>query len=411
MAKAIVPSDNLGERSYTGLSVYESARLLRRYQQVERTCMKVAIAWLLEAPRYEDKYALGYHLWDHAEHVQWIRARLEELRGGNVDAAVEPLLKVALDETLHARNTSELAAGMYLGLKQALLEAYQAHLTFADSAANAAEARLLTRMIPDLERQIDWAQEVLHRPGVDQEAAEQWRAYILALIEQAGGIGGFGYVAPAAAISRPHAYRMLRPNQIKFDQRIQAGPLASYQAREDLPIEVSVKEQFKVFFNEWWAAGLLATVLFDAWDLDAPWDFFYELSHHCWDEVRHSEFGAIRLKELGDEPRNVDMTLFTQAVNWPFLHRLVYLTLDMEVYFMARKRPRVLRYQEEQENRSLIFADADWSDEINHVRYGKRWSDYLLKDDMRSADDIKQEIAVLIERQNQQIRGEIKSPF
>ena len=27
-----------------------------------------------------------------------IRIRLEELRGGNVDAAVEPLLKVALDE-------------------------------------------------------------------------------------------------------------------------------------------------------------------------------------------------------------------------------------------------------------------------------------------------------------------------
>jgi hypothetical protein len=22
---------------------------------------------------------------------------------------------------------------------------------------------------------------------------------------------------------------------------------------------------------------------------------------------------------------------------------------------------------------SRVFADADWSDEINHVRYGKRW--------------------------------------
>ncbi len=235
--------------------------------------------------------------------------------------------------------------------------------------------------------------------------------YIIALIERAGGIGGMGYAGLPEAVQRPHTHRMLRPDRIKFDERIQAGLLASYRSREDLPIEEAVKEQFKVFFNEWWAAGLLATVLYDASDSDAPWEFFYELSHHCWDEVRHSEFGAIRLRELGDRPRHVDMTLFTQAVNWPFLHRLVYLTLDMEVYFMARKRPRVLRYQEKRENRSLIFADADWSDEINHVRYGKRWSDYLLKDDMRTVDDIKQEIAALIERQNQQTRDETKSPF
>jgi hypothetical protein len=411
MAKVIAPSDNLGERSYTGLSVYESARLLRRYQQVERACMKVALAWLLAAPKYEDKYAIGYHLWDHAEHVQWIRTRLEELRGGNVDAAVEPLLKVALDESLHARDIAELAAGLYLGLKQALLNAYRTHLSLADSAANAAESRLLARMIPDLERQIAWAEGVLQRPELDRQSANRWQVYILARLDQAGGISGMGYNVSAGSSQRPHSFRMLRPDHMIFDGRIQSGPLASYQSREELPIEEAVREQFKVFFNEWWAAGLLATILFDAWDSDAPWEFFYELSHHCWDEVRHSEFGAIRLKELGDEPRNVDMTLFSQAVNWPFLHRLIYLTLDMEVYFMARKRPRVLRYQEEHENRSLIFADADWSDEINHVRYGKRWSDFLLKDDMRTVDDIKQEIAALIERQNQQARGETKSPF
>ncbi len=161
-----------------GLSVYESARLLRRYQQVERACMKVAIAWLLEAPNYEDKYAIGYHLWDHAEHVQWIRTRLEELRGGNVNAAVEPLLKVALEEVEHARDIIELAAGMYLGLKQMLLQAYQAHLSFADSAANAA-IRLLSPMIPDLERQIAWAEDVFRRPEIDRLAANAGKCTLL----------------------------------------------------------------------------------------------------------------------------------------------------------------------------------------------------------------------------------------
>jgi hypothetical protein len=37
---------------------------------------------------------------------------------------------------------------------------------------------------------------------------------------------------------------------------------------------------------------------------------------------------------------------------------------------------------------SRVFADADWSDEINHVRYGKRWLEYFLRDDARSLEDI-----------------------
>ena len=410
MTTMILPSEALGQRAYPGLSIYESASLLRRYQQIERACMRVSLAWLLEAPRYEDKYRLGYDLWDHAEHVHWMRARLQELRGGHNEANHDPQLKLVLDEALHARNIAELAAGLYLGLKRPLLQAYQTHLQWADASANAAEARLLQRIIPELERQIAWAEAVLARPESDRPAAERWQAYLAGLLAAAGGVMG-GDAPPASVPERPHNHRLLRHNAVKFDDRIRQAPLASYSDREDLPFEQAVREQFKVFFNEWWAAGLMATVLFDAWDANLPWEFFYELSHHCWDEVRHSEFGAIRLRELGGEPDQVNLTLFEQAVDWPFLHRLVYLTLDMETYFMARKRPRARRYQAEGEDRSLIFADADWSDEINHVRYGKRWSDFLLADDMRSVDDIKQEIAALIERQTQQPRQAEKSPF
>jgi uncharacterized ferritin-like protein (DUF455 family) len=149
----------------------------------------------------------------------------------------------------------------------------------------------------------------------------------------------------------------------------------------------------EIFFNEFYAAGLLATILFDSWSARAPWEFYRDLAHHFWDEVRHAEFGMIRLKELGVQPSRLDLSLFYASQTMPFLHRLCYLTLGLEVYFMPRKRPRVERYGSAGDRRTQLFADVDWSDEGNHVQYGKRWVDYFLTDDARTVEDLQSEIA------------------
>lgn len=411
--KLISPPERMDRRPYPGLSVTESAALLRRYQRIERGCMRIAAAWILEAPAYEDKYALGYHLWDHAEHVQWIRERLEELRGGHPDASVEPGLGLAVHEALHARTTAELAAGLYLGVEAALLEAYRSHLRLADSAANASEVRLLQRMIPALESHVNWARSVLDRDGLDRSAAAAWQAYLEDLLARAEGVHGFEALPTGDPVGRPHSHILRRPSQIKFDQRIARRPLSRYEDREALPLQEQVKEQFEVFFNEFWAAGLLATVVYDACESESPWEFLYDMAHHCWDEIRHSEFGAIRLKELGTAPARVDTVFFDQAQSWPLLHRLCYVALDLEVYFMPRKRPRVLRYQNEGDGRSLVFADVDWSDEINHVGYGKKWIGYFLQNDARSVDDLKHEVMMLSakEQGSDAAQGNKKVPF
>ncbi len=390
---------SLTGRSYQGLSVTESAALLRRSIFVEQQCMRICAEWLLEAPAYEDKYVLGYHLWDHAEHVQWMRERLHELRGGHAEADIAPALKLTLDEAIHARDVTELVAGLYGGVKRSLLHAYREHVRMADPAANAGEIRILQRMIPDLENHLRWGEEILERCPTGSNVAAPWQLYLEYLLSRAGGIHGTLPVAMIPARERPHVHMVRRSAELKFDSRIVREPLAKYEERESMPHEQSVKEQFAVFFNELWAVGLLASVIVDSWDAGCPWEFHYDMAHHCWDELRHSQFGAIRLKELGEEPSRADTFFFDQSQNWPFLHRLVYLTRDLEVFFMKRKSPRFLKYQQEGDGRSMIFADADWSDEINHVRYGTKWSEYFLKDDARTVEDIKEEIRSFITRQ------------
>jgi hypothetical protein len=65
---------------------------------------------------------------------------------------------------------------------------------------------------------------------------------------------------------------------------------------------------------------------------------------------------------------------------------------------MPRKKPRFEEYGNAGDLRSQLFADGDWSDEMNHVRNGRRWLETLLEDDARDVSDIEDETTKLLER-------------
>jgi len=368
-----------------GLGIRHTAHLLRNYSHVERAGIKILAGWFLAAPAWETKYRLAYHVIDHAEHVTAYRSRLLEMRGGQPDSAVSQPLRHLLAEALHAPSTDSLLRGLYGVIKRDLLRALQAHQAALDPAANAVEDRMLRKIVPDLEAQMAWYD------GLNiADPADPWARYLETLLQAAGGIEG---EPPTAEIPPPFSGpRFRRPATICFDERIRIGELTPYETRQQLTERESTIEQFKVFFNELYAAALLASLLFDAAEDGHPWEFYADFSRHFWDEVRHSEFGAIRLRELGEEPSVCNPVLFEQSESLPVLHRLCYLTRGLEAYFMPRKQPRVREYESRGDTRSQLFADQDWSDEVTHVRYGSTWSEYLLKDDFRAVEDVLDEV-------------------
>jgi len=369
-----------------GFDIATTAQRLRRYAYIEKQCLKISAGWFLRAPAYETKYAFAYHLWDHAEHVTWLRNRLKELRGGNPDASPEPALVTLMSEALHAPSADALIHGLYGVVKRELLATYKRHIAEADRAANASEVRMLGRLASDLETQLAWYD------GLDLTPADDWREHVNDLLDRAGGVTGEQDITSSEPLLPFKSERFVRPKQIHFDERIRRGELTPYDVRQTLEKDRATAEQFKVFFNEMYAAALLASVIFDAADDKQPWEIYASICHHFWDEARHSQFGAVRLKELGYEPDVCDPILYEQAESLPALHRICYLALGLEIHFMSRKKPRVLEYKNAGDERSQLFADHDWSDEINHVRYGKAWVDYWLEDDFRTVEDIQAEI-------------------
>ena len=63
-----------------GWTVLELTDRYRRAIYVEKEAIRQISGWFLRTPEWEGKHRLGYHLWDHAEHADWMIERLKYLR-------------------------------------------------------------------------------------------------------------------------------------------------------------------------------------------------------------------------------------------------------------------------------------------------------------------------------------------
>lgn len=378
-----------------GIAVFDLCDALRRAAYVERGCLRQLAGWFLRAPAWEDKQRFGHDLWNHAEHVDWLRARLTNLRGGHPEASVEPALRQAIDQAIHAPGERAWIRGSYLVLKRELLNFYEGIVEQACPAANAFDLNLLGRIVPELKMQIAWAEERLGEAESDEESG--WAASVSARLAAAGGITGTDK-RPSLDADLASGLPFTMPDRMLFDDRISDDPLVPLADRQKMAYEDGLREQFRVFFNEIYAAGMLATILYEVDAHDLPWNFTRDFARHFWDECRHSEFGSLRLGELGTAPDRCDQTLLRYSMEMPMLHRICYLTMVLEPFYMPRKKPRFEEYASAGDARSQLFADHDWSDEANHVRFGKKWLDFLLEDDARDMRKVKEEIAGIIER-------------
>lgn len=383
MTTSVPPSLQPSELSTKGIAVNRVVHLLRRWHYLESACLRAGVMGFLRTPAYEVKIREAYAVWSHAERVNDLGLRLAEMRGGHHGANLDPALRSVSDALCGDVDERAFFAGWQAVVGQ-LVASYRTFVEGADPSANAQDLRVVRRCLADAERDLAWLDEQVEQVGLPESPPAAVR-----LLQAAGGVEGD---TPAPADGAAPVPPAVRPSTVVFDDRIASGDFENYDARMDLPFEERRLAECRIYFNEFYAAGLLATILLDAWDAETPWAFRFDMCHHFFDEVRHAQFGMIRLKELGVEPDRVNLKLMEHAAKMPFLHRLCYLTLGLEVYFMPRKRPRVKRYEEAGDARTQLFADVDWSDEGNHVRYGKTWVKHFLEDDARSIEELQDEI-------------------
>lgn len=144
------------------------------------------------------------------------------------------------------------------------------------------------------------------------------------------------------------------------------------------------------FLQEVQATDSCASMLFEAPDM--PWDFFFDLSRHMWDESRHAMFGERKLLELGSSAAEAGLSTKAYCMRQTLtpLDRYAALTTQEADAFPGKH----VGLKDAVANNDTLSAMAwsyDIADETQHLRFGTKWIPVMREkmDDPRSVEQIK----------------------
>lgn len=361
------------------ISIEQNVEYLKRYAFLERAAMRTLAGWLPGVPEWDAKNEIGLHVWESAESVEALYNRLRELRNYQPErniGEILPQVAQALDES---QNTAEVIATVYLVVKKGLLEAFRHHPDTTWNEFDKPTVKVTERLIPALERQVEWAESFLPTIAANYPGWEAWRDYVAGLIEADGGITGAG--EHSTAPQRPEGHALLLP--WKECQRMSDWKI--FDPDDDLQPDRKQDPEgyrlwrFKHYLNEMTAAETLGSILWMTPEM--TWEYQHNVARHLWDELRHSQLGQTRIQQLGlkieDVPQVVQ--IYNVMMTLPAVDQYALLTTVIEPNGMPEKTTNREHWEELHDDISAAAVSYDWSDENFHVRWGKKWTPVLLE--------------------------------
>ncbi len=144
------------------------------------------------------------------------------------------------------------------------------------------------------------------------------------------------------------------------------------------------------FLQEVQAADSCASLLFDTPDM--PWDFYFDLSRHMWDEARHSMFGEKKLIDVGSTAAAAGLSSKAYAMRQTLTPHDRYAALTtQEADAFPGKHAGLKDAVANHDSVSAMAWSYDIADETQHVRFGTKWLPVLIEKagDPRSHEQVK----------------------
>ncbi|MBI3404921.1 MAG: hypothetical protein HY046_05640 [Acidobacteria bacterium] len=379
----------LDESQRAGFGVAEAARRLRRFSFVAERLVHIAAAHLNSTPEWEVKSALALHSWVDAQHANWLRERVLELREptAKLDEIPDAKLEAALEETLRSQGTAELITAIYVALRPALCEATEKYLVETNPLADQPTCRILRLISFEQRESIEWgmgALEALLSDDVVRTQCQKWAAHVRGYLTAAGGVDGTELIVneklPASRATKRFVPQVLPKRDSRFGGLFDTStPADTVYLDESRPVdERNVALMFKRL-REMDVPEVVASVMAET--PGKPWPYYADMARQMWDEARHALLGEAALSRKF-EGRAVDWTKL--PVNVTFSYKLAkfckpierhILLYAIEQSLMPAKKGK--KYEWELAKKAgdplmKTFQDFDWADEVLHVSIARR---------------------------------------
>jgi len=363
----------LGDVQKTGFSVPQAAERLTRLFYLEKRLMLFCAAHMVSVEDCDLKGYLGRLQYQAAGRADTLRKRLRELRTPKVrmDGVPDPFLELLADEGMHATDDQEVTAIAHW-FHAGLQGVYRTYRTDTNPLADAPTCDLLDTF------------EVFLRPAVEQLEAclreSASTANNLSTVERltpylraAGGWGGSQTRTEAPARQRStEPFKVSRhpgrdPSLPRVWDYVKPAP-------ED--VRMQLVYMMGIRFSEINVGEGLSVVLCETAGM--PWEFYFDVSRHLWDEVRHSMMGQAAIESTFGSRDAVPMRDYESAYCMEAAPLEQYATLGLEIEGGQMKYPVGKRGEWEfcrdiaRHPLMTIFQDYDWADEVLHVTLAKR---------------------------------------
>jgi hypothetical protein len=382
-----------------GYSVEENVQRLARMHWTVRRLMEIMWAHLASTPVWEVKCALALDQWYCAEHADWLRRRITEMRHPTppLDQPPSPELNAFLEEILRAENPEELVAGIYCVAFPALREAYYNHIQRSNPLVDHPTRRFMRFAVLEIVEAIEWGEEALKALCPDkgvEKAVWAWRDHLELYLRAAKGIAG-DPVTPSRGsrlarsaqlraanppLPQPRASKPFRPDfEPKRDDRFHGlynfefPPHVVYNAA-DVPADERNLALLCKRTLEMDVPEAMASFLFER--RDQPWGFYRDYSRQLWDEARHAMMGTVAFESRGVDwkqiPLNVGFSLRLNGHATAAERQILLYAIEQSL--MPADTGKGFEYETAVaagDELSAYFHDYDWADEVLHAQIGR----------------------------------------
>jgi len=143
------------------MNVKQRADALGTFRFIEVYLMETAAYWTPITPEMEVKVMFGRHIWDFAQHADWLGKRTFELRQPeHYTRRPDDAYVRLLEQMKQAETVSERLTLLYDVVVPGLVRRYDQYLETTDRLLDGPSALVIERILPELRRQMGEAQNL-----------------------------------------------------------------------------------------------------------------------------------------------------------------------------------------------------------------------------------------------------------
>ncbi|MBB6674617.1 DUF455 family protein [Cohnella nanjingensis] len=357
----------------------EALKKLKLFFSLEFDLIRHTIGYCPRIPRYLDKCQFVRHVYEDLKRSRMLRERIQDFGLAQPEKQLNEAWTNLVRHLMSAADVDLFIAAFYRVVKVEQVAAYRSYIQNALRLNDAPSVEVFEDHLPAMERQLAWGKQFVEAGSI---SADKEREVIKFEIEIREHIARLGNLYGGSSQENVNIETEYPDYAVPAEMELE--PRFIWRSAERIYDSVNQSEEHPTHhsythFTELPIIDLVANIVYDGKHM--PFEYLADFIRQAWDEARHSQMGFSRLRSMGVDPYQVPIPVghYKAYTSVPLLERIAALTQVGEACSFVPKKQWTKMAIEHNDLLTALEHDYDIVDEKNHVKFGVKWINELIK--------------------------------